>query len=72
MKLRTFTVEGTGDFPIDMLRYDACWPATPTDSAVIQYKNTERRVVLEMMSSFPNTPKRWESFGWAIVEGGRV
>jgi hypothetical protein len=27
-----FTVEGTYPFPVDMLRYDACWPATSEDA----------------------------------------
>lgn len=26
-----FTVTGTGQFPLDMLRYDACYPAGPDD-----------------------------------------
>jgi hypothetical protein len=31
----TATVEGAGEFPIDMLRYDACWPASERDSAIL-------------------------------------
>lgn len=27
-RLYTFTVEGTGMFPVDMLRRDECWPKT--------------------------------------------
>ena len=29
----TFTVEGTGMFPVDMLRYDNCWPRTEQDDS---------------------------------------
>lgn len=32
MYITDFTVEGRGDFPLDMLRYDQCWPA---DSAAV-------------------------------------
>lgn len=32
-RLVEFRVSGVGYFPVDMLRYDRCWPAT-TDDAV--------------------------------------
>jgi hypothetical protein len=28
MKRYTFVVVGTSHFPLDMLRYDSCWPRT--------------------------------------------
>ena len=31
----SFTVQGSGEFPIDMLRHDSCWPAQPADSALV-------------------------------------
>jgi hypothetical protein len=61
----TFAVEGEGDFPIDMLRYDKCWPATERDSHVIAYKN--RRTV-ELRSLTGSTDRRWASFGWRVVD----
>ena len=27
-----FEVQGRGEFPLDMLRYDLCWPATEGDA----------------------------------------
>ena len=29
-------VEGTGEFPFDMLRYDACFPTTSEDAAAME------------------------------------
>lgn len=36
----TFTVTGPGMFPIDMLRYDECHPATEQDAAKIMARFT--------------------------------
>jgi hypothetical protein len=30
-----FTVQGTGPFPIDMLRYDRCWPAEEQSTLIL-------------------------------------
>ncbi len=35
MKIRTYLVEGSGPFPIDMLRYDMSWPFDSSDSGRI-------------------------------------
>jgi hypothetical protein len=68
MKLKTFVVEGAGQFPYDMLRYDACWPATENDSRLLEGTLRERRrVAIETIASFTLTPDRWASFGWKIV-----
>lgn len=65
-----FAVEGSGDFPIDMLRYDGAFPATERDS----YKISEfdhRRVELEAWADGPSTrvptEDRWKSFLWKVV-----
>ena len=59
-------------FPMDMLRYDQCSPASETDSAIIvrsvQYLNTTRSVAFvrrEYSTSSGRvwTFERWESFG---------
>jgi len=34
----TFTVRGTGEFPLDMLRYDQCRPASDTNAIAITAK----------------------------------
>ena len=65
-KARIFSVRGRGRFPIDMLRYDSCWPFQTKDSAAIEADGV-RTVTLE--SASPNrTAARWRSFGWEVVE----
>ena len=82
MKLyeHTFTVRGKGDFPIDMLRYDSCYPATGVDAAAIEatkdrFADAEsRRKVREIKlysisrTMVGPTNDRWASFMWSVVE----
>ena len=49
--LHRYAVEGTGRFPIDMLRYDGSWPAT------------EHRAPKDWLP----TDARWRSFGWIVL-----
>lgn len=71
-----FTVEGRGTFPLDMLRYDACFPRTP--EAVVKMKGDSnaptRSVDLlkhHKTKDHPNiTPQRWGSFGWGVLTIG--
>jgi hypothetical protein len=70
-----FAVEGVGEFPIDMLRYDQCWPITPLDAAKIadsyQSVNTKgyaRRRVALCSANHKITPERWASCGWRVVQ----
>ena len=67
----SFTVRGRGPFPVDMLRYDQCWPVFPDDADKIRdslmnpsYKDT-REIQLNSTKSF-STDARWSSFGWYI------
>lgn len=65
------TVEGAGQFPIDMLRYDQAFPASEADSAIISQQADQRVVNLERISGV-NIPAgatlgRWASFGWRVV-----
>lgn len=67
-----FTVEGRGSFPIDMLRYDSCWPAREgTDSFGIEASlrprsgRDKRKVTLVGLRE--PTVGRWESFGWKVA-----
>lgn len=69
-----FTVTGRVGFPIDMLRYDACYPATEADSGLI-YKtleggNTEAVSVDLHMDHRTRGPTdgRWESFLWKVTD----
>lgn len=64
------TVEGAGRFPLDMLRYDGCVPASSADVSAMD-RNRERRAVnLRRYSVGPSLPcsARWASFGWSVVE----
>jgi hypothetical protein len=69
-KRRTFVVEGEGIFPLDMLRYDKCWPATADDVAEIAaacsfHGDGLRRISL-VSDDYP-TLARWESFNWTVL-----
>lgn len=62
-------VEGSGDFPYDMLRYEgACFDTQADVSAAVSDRDL-RRVTLRRYSppgSKP-TPERWRSFLWSVV-----
>jgi hypothetical protein len=73
-----FLVEGSGQFPIDMLRYDRCCPATESDSNAINRqvkwdgeKTAKCHIELIRYSSAgksgPNVA-RWASFGWKVLQ----
>jgi hypothetical protein len=65
-----FTVQGSGIFPFDMLRYDRCFPKTQTDTSEIEETTRRsieiRRVTLVTVSESAPTYGRWESFGWKV------
>jgi hypothetical protein len=71
--LTLFTVEGNGEFPIDMLRYDSCRPYAEYDSKLIAdgaYVSGRRRLILAKDADSVNwhpTYGRWESFGWKVI-----
>jgi hypothetical protein len=67
-KTTQFTVVGTGHFPNDMLRYDACWPSSSGDAVTMGTKEYGqlRTVRLRTERSGSPTVKRWESFGWNV------
>lgn len=64
-------VEGRGDFPFDMLRYNSCFPLEETDANRIERSTERRRIVLCRRSANddPGTPARWESFSWKVLLG---
>lgn len=76
----TATFEGVGAFPLDMLRYDSCWPATSEDAAkgqeTIGGGLAGRRRITVAKASLTNRREavahfaivRWGSFGWRYVE----
>lgn len=69
-KYMDFTVSGFGDFPFDMLRYDACWPADGESAAKMHHSyNRERREVKLRTTDLGRiTRARWSSFLWTVIE----
>ncbi len=82
MHLRHFTVRGRGEFPLDMLRYDCCWPRRGDDVAKItpiyatitpesKDEMATRDVRLVKYAHLKRGPfveaGRWRSFGWEVV-----
>lgn len=72
-----FVVRGTGRFPIDMLRYDACWPASSEDARKITESITDPATGLDGMLTIAlaiapgysePTIARWQSFGWFVQD----
>ncbi len=69
------TVEVRGAFPVDMLRYDSCHPASGEDAHAIaqslaQHPREPYRVVLKALSRSKThwTPERWRSFGAVVTK----
>jgi hypothetical protein len=60
-------VEGAGDFPFDMLRYDACIPLREQDARAME-RGERRRIVLVRrgVNQEAGTPARWASFKWDL------
>lgn len=70
MKHVKFTVKGRGLFPVDMLRYDCCYPASPQDVNNMDGREP-REVTLVTATVNPlvgPTKGRWESFGWTVTK----
>jgi hypothetical protein len=72
--LQKATVTGRGGFPLDMLRYDSCWPSSPDDVSKIHASFIERDTYSITLSRTTDsarsqwTADRWFSFGWALQE----
>jgi len=70
MKLQKFVVKGLGQFPIDMLRYDQCFPLREDESAKIA--KSWRGLDIELgrhVTDESDEPSydRWLSFGWKVL-----
>ena len=73
-------IHGQGPFPIDMLRYDSCIPATEEDARTIEnvsnpmINDFEQRWTIQVrkFSDIKGhgywTPQRWKSFGCTLEE----
>lgn len=70
------TVSGTGDFPVDMLRYDRCTPEHETDSGLIARSfaplYSEKLQINLLYVDREPTEARWKSFSWEIVKTEKV
>ena len=71
-----FTVTGSGDFPIDMLRYDMAWPATSDEAEKIfgvEGHRSLRKRSIRMGCAMHEGPTigRWSSFGWTVGDADR-
>lgn len=78
-RISYFEVEGLIQFPLDMLRYDNCWPDEQMDVINIQEtlltevrlarrrENKLFRIKLATYSGKP-TVERWKTFGWKVVK----
>lgn len=64
-----FTVEGSGPFPLDMLRYDCAFPNSEMDSNAAERMDGGLRTVDLIMRSSRDKPTfgRWASFGWTVT-----
>jgi hypothetical protein len=69
-KLHRFTVQGTSGFPLDMLRYDNCWPTGDVTSLhrAVQYPRPLEVERVTLMGWKMPTRERWASFGWFVTE----
>lgn len=75
-KYWVFTVEGPGMFPLDMLRYDACHPASSESvgEMVISGRHgaQQEKHQVSLISYNEPTVGRWESFGWKVISKKKV
>jgi hypothetical protein len=61
-------VEGVGEFPFDMLRYDRCSPYRSEDAWAMSEEGRLRGLLVVRYRGQPGawTPERWRSFLWGI------
>ena len=64
-----YIVEGSGEFPFDMLRRDRAFPADIASAKAMGERNGLRRVELITARARDVNVKRWDSFGWRVVAG---
>lgn len=73
--VHNFNVKGMGSFPIDMLRYDSCYPRTEEDSGKIHGtlgcgRADKEEITISHYGSkkeWMPTHGRWKSFMWEVV-----
>lgn len=75
-KIIEFRVTGARQFPLDMLRYDHCWPATADDvvtvSEILSGDIPAGHQTQVLMRGLGVTVGRWASFGWIVSDIRKV
>jgi hypothetical protein len=61
-----FMVKGRGEFPVDMLRRDQCYPYRTEDAHAILGDATTKEREGVFVSPRPPNIDRWASFGWQV------
>ena len=68
-----YFVTGRGEFPLDMLRHDAAWPASGDQVSKINAYYFENDIgrrrasrSIKLRSYHAPTIERWSSFGWSV------
>ena len=61
-----FYARGNGHFPLDMLRYDKCYPLKEGEAKELGNWVPETRAIRLETSGTHITRGRWKSFGWII------
>ena len=64
-KFYEFTVIGKLAFPMDMLRYDSCWPVNGDSVANMSAESRGLKIVT-LRSLHEPTDARWSSFLWTV------
>lgn len=68
MYIHKFVVRGKFTFPLDMLRYDACYPESSQDVVTMEKGNGEVTLVhVTNDSRWTPTKERWSSFLWGVI-----
>jgi hypothetical protein len=67
--IHRFKVLGSGQFPFDMLRYDACYPETSNDASNLinsdeDFEPRDVKLCARAERGWFPTRDRWRSFGW--------
>lgn len=76
----TFRVKGSGQFPMDMLRYSNCKPKTECDAESVKALPADwpgpREI--ELVRIAPNigavrfvAEERWKAFGWEVLRSAK-
>lgn len=71
MKPRRYSVSGSIEFPLDMLRYDAAHPVDTESARAIRASIEDSdgptwTVELETYQASAPNRERWRSFGWTV------